>query len=143
METELKLVEVFSDNFVNYYRAHSIHFNITGENFAANHRLLQKIYEDAQQAIDDLGELIRALGAYAPDSIQTILSRADLSDMSVTSDWRDLIQLVLEGQDHMIRTYRELDHISTQEGESDIANYAQDRIRQHKKFAWQLSSILE
>jgi starvation-inducible DNA-binding protein len=143
MNTEIKLTEVFCDNFLNYYRIHSIHFNITGENFAANHKLLQKMYEDAQQAIDDLGELIRSMGAYAPMNITEILARADLGDDTTEEGWRYELELVLAGQHHMIDTYKDLDRIAGLEDESDIANYAQDRIRTHKKYAWMLQSILD
>ena len=142
MNTELKLVEVFSDNFVTYYKAHSVHFNITGDDFYSNHKLLQKIYEDAQDAIDDLGELIRSMGAYAPYTIKDILAIADVEDDSTGETWEEELQLVLDGQNHMIATYRDLNKIAEEEDECDIANYAQDRIRTHKKFAWMLESTL-
>lgn len=142
MNTELKLVEVFSDNFVTYYKAHSVHFNITGDDFYSNHKLLQKIYEDAQDAIDDLGELIRSMGAYAPNTIKDILANADVEDDSTGETWEEELQLVLDGQNHMIATYRDLNKIAEEEDECDIANYAQDRIRTHKKFAWMLESTL-
>ena len=142
MNTELKLVEVFSDNFVTYYKAHSVHFNITGDDFYSNHKLLQKIYEDAQDAIDDLGELIRSMGAYAPNTIKDILAIADVEDDSTGETWEEELQLVLDGQNHMIATYRDLNKIAEEEDECDIANYAQDRIRTHKKFAWMLESTL-
>jgi len=48
----------------------------------------------------------------------------------------------LAGQEHMIDSYRRLEEIADAEGEKDIGNFAQDRIRQHKKFAWMLRSIL-
>ena len=137
------LNETFSDNFVNSYRAHSIHFNIVGENFYSNHKLLQKIYEDSESIQDDLGELIRALGALAPETISDIMALADLEDSTTGNSTEDLIAHVLAGQEHMIDSYRRLEDTADAEGEKDIANFAQDRIRQHKKFAWQLRSILE
>ena len=137
------LNETFADNFVNSYRAHSIHFNIVGENFYSNHKLLQKIYEDSESIQDDLGELIRALGALAPETIGDIMALADLEDSVTGNSADDLIAHVLAGQEHMIDSYRRLEEIADTEGEKDIGNFAQDRIRQHKKFAWQLRSILE
>ena len=142
MQTELKLVEVFSDNFVTYYKAHSVHFNITGDDFYSNHKLLQKIYEDAQDAIDDLGELIRSMGAYAPMTIREILDCADIEENITTESWAEELQLVLDGQNHMISTYRDLNKIAEEEDECDVANFAQDRIRTHKKFAWMLEATL-
>ena len=143
MNTLDALTETFADNFVNSYRAHSIHFNITGKDFYSNHKLLQKIYEDSESIQDDLGELIRALGELAPETIGDIMALADLEDSVTGNSADDLIAHVLAGQEHMIDSYRRLEEIADTEGEKDIGNFAQDRIRQHKKFAWQLRSILE
>jgi starvation-inducible DNA-binding protein len=144
MDTLEQLTETFCDNFVNSYRAHSCHFNIVGQNFYGWHKLLQKVYEDSESIQDDLGELIRALGAYAPETIGDILSGSDLQDtIAMGSDAHDLLALVLEGQEHMIDSYRKLEEVADAEDHEDIANFAQDRIRQHKKFAWMLRASLE
>ena len=52
MSTTSQLTETFCDNFVNNYRQHSLHFNITGENFYGWHKLLQKIYQDGEDIQD-------------------------------------------------------------------------------------------
>ena len=143
MTTLDQLNETFSDNFVNSYRVHSIHFNIVGPEFYSLHRLMKKIYEDSEAIQDDLGELIRALGALAPETIGDILSLADLEDTVTGNTPMDMVTFVLEGQEHMINSYRKLELAATSEGEQDIANFAQDRIRLHKKNAWMLRATLE
>lgn len=143
MTTLDQLLETFADNFVNSYRAHSVHFNITGAEFYSLHKLLQKVYEDSESIQDDLGELIRALDFKAPESINDILDLADLADTVTGPTWEEQIQLVLDGQEHMISSYRKLEDAADAEGEKDIANFAQDRIRQHKKYAWMLRSSLD
>ena len=54
-----------------------------------------------------------------------------------------LLSLVLDGQEHMINSYGKLIIVAEDEGHDDIANFAQDRIRQHKKFAWMLKASLD
>lgn len=143
MNTIDQLTETFCDNFVNSYRAHSIHFNITGENFYGWHKLLQKIYEDSESIQDDLGELLRALNVTTPETIGEILSKADLPDILASgTDSNSLLTLALDGQEHMENSYRKLEDIADEEGHEDIANFAQDRIRQHKKFAWMLRASI-
>jgi starvation-inducible DNA-binding protein len=143
MTTFEQLTETYCDNFINSYRAHSSHFNIVGQEFYSWHKLLQKIYEDSESIQDDLGELIRALGEFAPETIHDILNLADLQDVQTGSSAQDLLELVLDGQEHMINSYRKLMDVANQEGHEDIGNFAQDRIRQHKKFAWMLQSSLD
>jgi len=142
MTTLDQLRETFSDNFVNSYRTHSIHFNVIGAEFYSLHKLFKKIYEDSEAIQDDLGELIRALGALAPETIGEILSLADLEDSTTGPGWEDLVAHVLAGQEHMIDSYRRLEDVADVEGEKDIANFAQDRIRLHKKNAWMLRATL-
>ena len=135
MDTLAQLTETFCDNFVNSYRAHSIHFNITGQNFYSYHKLLQKIYEDSENIQDDLGELIRTLKTLAPETITDILNGADLQDtISYSNDPLDLLRLVRDGQEHMVNSYIKLNDVAETEGQVQIANFAQDRIRVHNKF---------
>ena len=144
MDTSQQLAETFADNFVMSYRAHSCHFNVTGEDFYSLHKLFQKIYEDSEAIQDDLGELIRALGDLAPETIGNIMSCADLEDaVALENTPEALLELVLDGQLHMIHSYEKLEVIADSEDHKDIANFAQDRIRKHKKFAWMLRATLE
>ena len=144
MNTFEQLTETFCDNFVNSYRAHSIHFNITGQNFYSYHKLLQKIYEDSENIQDDLGELIRTLKTLAPETITDILNGADLQDtISYSNDPLDLLRLVRDGQEHMVNSYIKLNDVAETEGQVQIANFAQDRIRVHNKFIWMIDATLE
>ena len=144
MDTSQQLAETFADNFVMSYRAHSCHFNVTGEDFYSLHKLFQKIYEDSEAIQDDLGELMRALGDLAPETIGEILGLADMPDEpALGSAAEDLVTLLLQGQEHMIGSYEKLQQVATDDEHTDIANFAQDRIRKHKKFAWQLRATLE
>jgi starvation-inducible DNA-binding protein len=144
MSTVEQLTKTFADNFVAAYRAHSIHFNITGEAFYSNHKLLQKVYEYGDDNTDTLGEMLRALQVNAPETISEILNYADLSDdLASGSDCDSMLQHVLDAQEHMIETYKTLYEIAEDNDDCDVANFAQDAIRAHKKFAWMLRSSLE
>ena len=139
---EEKLIQVFCDNFVAYYTAHSCHLNITGRNFYSDHKLLNKIYDDAQDQIDVIGELIRTLGAKAPETISEIMATAELEEKT-GYDADSMLLLVLESQEHMSQAYHALYELADLVDEDQIANYAQDRILAHDKYIWQLKSTLE
>lgn len=141
-ELQTKLVEIFCDNFVSYYRAHSCHLNITGRNFTSDHKLLQKIYEDAQDNIDTIGEFIRTVGVTAPETITDILAGSELGE-DTAYDADSMLTIVLEAQEYMMTDYKELFDIATEATDQDIANYAADRLGAHSRFAWMLRSTLE
>ena len=142
MSFETKLTDVFCDNFVSYYRAHSCHLNITGRNFTSDHKLLQKIYEDAQEQIDTIGEFIRTIGEKAPETIQDIIDGSDLKE-DTAYDADSMLTIVLEAQEHLMEAYKELFDLATKATDLDIANYAADRLGVHAKFAWMIRSTLE
>lgn len=141
-ELQTKLVEIFCDNFVSYYRAHSCHLNITGRNFTSDHKLLQKIYEDAQDNIDTIGEFIRTVGVTAPETVGDILAGSELGE-DTAYDADSMLTIVLEAQEYMMNDYKELFDIATEATDQDIANYAADRLGAHSRFAWMLKSTLE
>ena len=104
---------------------------------------MQKIYEDGEDIQDDLGELIRAMDELAPETIGDILALADLPDtVAMGDDCYSMLQLALDGQLHMENSYKKLEEVANLEGHQDTANFAQDRIRVHKKFAWMIRSSL-
>jgi starvation-inducible DNA-binding protein len=140
---QLILEETFSANFVAYYRSHVAHVNIVGRNFASDHKLLQKIYEDLQGTIDSLAELLRTIGAQMPNDIATVLQISPFRDDPVEGDADELLQLVLDDQDKLMDLYKELDQAANLAGDIDISNFAQGRVGDHAKFRWMLRSTLE
>lgn len=141
-ELESKLLEVFADNFVSYWSDHSNHINITGRNFYSDHKLLQKIYEDAQDQIDAIGEFIRTIESKVPATITDILELSTIGE-AVAEDADDRLRIVCENQEYMMDRYKELFDIATIMTDQDIANYAADRIRAHAKFKWMLESTID
>lgn len=140
-ELQSKLLEIFADNFVSYWSAHSNHINITGRNFYSDHKLLEKIYEDAQEQIDTIGEFIRTIEAQVPATIPEILDLSMIGE-STAEDADSRLRIVNENQEYMMDRYKELFDIATVMTDQDIANYAADRIRAHAKFKWMLESVL-
>jgi DNA-binding ferritin-like protein len=137
------LQEVFASNFVAYWRSHSAHINIVGRSFYQDHKLLQKIYEYFQDNIDTIGERLRSIRAYAPDSISTILDNSMIIDVAVVGDADELLQCVLDSLDPLIDQYHELEVAADAVDYTDISNFAQDQIAQLSKFRWMLESTLE
>ena len=142
-QLQTTLQEVFASNFVAYWRSHSAHINIQGRSFYQDHKLLQKIYEYFQDNIDTIGEKLRTIRAFAPDSVSTILDESAIMDVAVVGDADELLQCVLDLMDPMIDQYHELELIADAVEYTDITNFAQDQIAQLAKWRWMLESTLE
>lgn len=143
MNTTEQLIEVFNDNFVAYYRSHVAHVNITGRNFHSDHKLLQKVYEDLQDQIDNIAEMIRTLDEFMPNDLFKVLGDTSVNTDAVEGDADSLLEMVRSDLEQLITCTTELMEIAEEEGHKEIANYAQDRILAINKFIWMLRSTLE
>lgn len=143
MKLQQELIETFADNMVAYYRAHSCHLNVTGRNFYSDHKLLNKIYDDLQDEIDTLGEIIRTLNITVPETLQDILDTADLKEDTTLGSADELLQITYDAIEHLISSYKDIEELADTEEYEHIGNHAQDRILTLEKFCWQLRSTLE
>jgi starvation-inducible DNA-binding protein len=143
MNTTEALTQIFKDNFVAYFRSHAAHVNVVGRNFASDHKLLQKTYEDLQGQIDTLGELLRTLKEYMPCDIQEVIAESHISTDAIEGSADELIEAGLEDLEYLATEHRELIGIATEEGEDQIANYAQDRVLALEKHIWMYRATLE
>ena len=143
MTTAEQLTQIFKDNFVAYFRSHAAHVNIVGRNFASDHKLLQVTYEDLQSQIDTLGELLRTLREYMPCDISEIIADSYLPTDAIEGTSDELISAGLEDLEHLATEHRELIAIATEEGEDQIANYAQDRVLALEKHIWMYRATLD
>ena len=141
---EQALLTAFASNFVAYYKAHSSHWNVTGRSFYNDHKFLQKIYEDLQDEIDTLAEIIRTLDILAPASLSEILVHTNVSDEPVIDDGDgdEFLKAVKDDLEQLVTDYQNLEITATDLQHNHVANYAQDRVRDLERWIWQLRSTL-
>lgn len=142
MTTSEQLTHVFNDNFVAYFRSHVAHVNIVGRNFASDHALLGGIYEELQDQIDTIAELLRSLGEFMPDNLMDVMDGSSVSTFSMMGTADELISEVKTDLEELKDCYEELMHIAEDERHEEIANYAQERILALAKHIWMLDATL-
>lgn len=143
MTTVEQLREVFNDNFVAYFRSHIAHLNIVGRNFQSDHALLNGIYDDLQDQIDIIGELIRSLGELVTDNLEEVIGGSSILPFPMSGTSEQLLGEVLADLEQLKGCYIMLMEIAEDEEHDEIANYAQDRILSLAKTIWMLRSTLE
>lgn len=143
MDTLKQLTQVFNDNFTTYFRSHVAHVNIMGRNFASDHKLLGKVYEDLQGQIDAIAELIRTLDGFMPNSLQDVIVDSHIPSFGIEGSSESLISEVKDDLEHLKGCYEELIKIAEDEGHDEIANYAQDRVLALAKHIWMLRATLD
>lgn len=142
MSLKETLIEVFSTNFMSYIHAHIAHVNVMGRNFVSDHKLLGKIYEDLQDQIDSIAELIRTVDEFMPHDLRSIMDTSIILDYPVVGTADDLLQGVYSDLEELCESYKKLMAEADSEGHVEISNYAQDRILAINKHCWMLKSTL-
>ena len=142
MSTESQLTQTFCDNFMAYFKSHVSHVNITGRNFQSDHALLNGIYDELQDQIDIIAELLRSIDAMMPNSIKQITDVSYLADSAVAGDADELLSGVMDDLELLKGTYEDLMSEAERDNHKEIANYAQDRILSLAKHIWMLKSTL-
>jgi starvation-inducible DNA-binding protein len=132
-----------ASTFSYYLKAHMFHWNVEGPDFGQLHKFLQKIYEDAFEAVDVIAEFIRTMEEYAPGSLTRFHELTQIQDQIKVPRARLMLEELLADTQTMIAMSRQVFEASAAEGREDIANFAAERQSQHGKYMWQLKSYLK
>ncbi|MDZ5812794.1 DNA starvation/stationary phase protection protein DpsA [Halorubrum sp. AD140] len=106
--------------YVLYHQLHKHHWNVAGAEFLDIHVFLQEVYEDVEDAADELAERLQALGGVPHASMTTLAEEATVEpeDENVY-DIRTSLSNDLEMMGDMIESYRE--HVELVNGLGDYA----------------------
>lgn len=132
------------NTFIMYFKAHSYHWNVEGMFFSQFHDFFGDIYEDVYGAVDPLAEELRKLDAYAPISIEEMHSYKTIDEddtKPITAG--DMVANLIVANTEVLACLTPLFDIATAEKQQGLANFIADRMDKHKKFEWQLRSIIK
>ena len=134
---------LLASDFAYYLKAHQFHWNVEGRDFYQYHKFLQKVYEDAYEAVDTIAEFIRTLDEYAPGSLSRYQELSRIQDQTKIPRARLMIEELLSDSHIMIELLNECFRAATQENKQDIANFIAERLTSTNKYIWMLTSFLK
>ena len=138
------LSKVLADSYLLYIKTHAFHWNVKGPMFHTLHLMFEEQYNELFTAVDEIAERIRALGYPAPGSYKSFSELSSIKESEDSpSSANEMVRELLEGQETVIRTLRELVGLASQVADEATADLATGRIKQHEKVAWMLRSLLE
>ena len=143
MKTLNQLQVVFRNNFITYYASHVAHVNIMGRNFVSDHELLKGIYEDRQDEIDTIAEIIRTLDGFMIDNLQEVIDGANIKDSPTAGTADMLLTKTLAHLENLVIDYQDLMKDADSDGLEHISNHAQDQVTGLEKQLWMLRSTLD
>ena len=97
-----------ADAYVLYHQLHKHHWNVEGAEFLEIHVFLQEVYEDVEDAADELAERLQALGGVPHASMTALAENATVEpEDEDVYDIRTSLENDLEMMGDMIESYRQ------------------------------------
>lgn len=134
------LNKVLADSFVLYFKTHSFHWNVVGEDFKSLHDFFGVQYTEMWTAIDEIAERLRILGERAPERLKDILAAASLKEAGQLPDSQGMIDLLAEDNRTLAETMKGVLKKALDAGDDVTADLMIRRITVHEKNAWMLES---
>lgn len=136
------LSRVLADSYTLYLKTHNFHWNVSGPLFNTLHLMFEEQYQELAIAVDDIAERIRALGFPAPGTYGAFSQLTSIKDSEGVPSAEEMIRLLLEGQETVIRTARAILPAIEQASDRPTFDLLTQRMKIHEKNAWMLRSML-
>jgi len=137
------LAKLLADSYTLYLKTHNFHWNVKGPMFQTLHLMFEQHYTELAMAVDLVAERIRALGHPAPGTYSAYAKLSSISETDGVPDALDMVKLLVEGHEAVIRTARNLVTLAEEVRDQATADLGTQRLQLHEKTAWMLRSLLE
>jgi starvation-inducible DNA-binding protein len=134
---------VLANTFKYYLKAHYYHWNVEGPYFVELHDLFGRIYEDAFEAVDTLAEELRKMDEYAPGSFTRFQQLSTIEDEVELIEWEEMIKRLLADTDRVLASIEVCYELAEMAGNHGLSNFLAERQSAHKKYAWQMRSMIK
>jgi starvation-inducible DNA-binding protein len=138
---EMKVL--LGSTFTYYWKAHSFHMNVEGADFYQYHKMLQDVYEASYETIDTIGEYIRTLDSYSPQSIQRLCQLSVIQEQPKIPRAELMIAELQADTETMVELINRVFECASSEKQENIANYMAELLDIYKKYNWFFKSILK
>lgn len=132
-----------ADTYVLYFLTQSFHWNVRGRDFHSLHSMFEAQYGQLAEAVDELAERMRALGALAPTSLREVAERASIPLDHGAPPARGMIEVLLRGHEHLAERARRTAELAERAGDGVTNDLMIERAAEHEKTAWMLRATLD
>lgn len=137
------LTQLLADTYALYLKTQYHHWNIVGSNFFMLHKMLEEQYEHLAEAVDEIAERIRALGAIAPGSFEEFNKLTAIKSAKESSDWVQSIESLYTDHLYLVSSLQQyIRHAETAQDDVSMDLMIQ-RSAYHQKTAWMLESTIK
>ena len=137
------LSRALADTYTLYLKTQNFHWNVTGPQFRTLHLMFEEQYTDLAEAVDEIAERIRALGAVAPGSFSQFSKLSSIQEATTVPSAQDMIRQLVSDNEAADCTLRETANIAEEVNDIVTADLVTQRMAVHEKAAWMMRSVFE
>ncbi|SDJ79321.1 DNA-binding ferritin-like protein (oxidative damage protectant) [Halovenus aranensis] len=133
-----------ADAYVLYHQLHKHHWNVEGAEFLDIHVFLQEVYEDVEEAADEVAERLQALGGVPHASMTTLAEEATVeAEDEDVYNIRTSLHNDLEMMGDIIESYREHIELAAGLGDHATAQMLREQLETIEEHAHHIEHYLE
>jgi len=134
---------MLSDTYILYIKTQNFHWNVTGPNFGPLHKMFEDQYIELRDAVDEIAERVRALGAFALGSCTDFKEHSNLSESVLPKFANEMIEELSKDHTSLAEEAKKFASKLSELDDEVTAHLVLERAMQHQKTAWMLQSHLE
>lgn len=137
------LTKVLANSYVLQLKKQNYHWNVKGLEFFSLHKLFEEQYDEQFEAIDEIAERIRTLGAVTIGSFKEYLEIAEIQEeKSGTVDSKTMLANLVQSEGKLLRIIEETRKLAEEAEDEVTVDLMISRTEQHQKNKWMLESSL-
>lgn len=138
----VELAKLLADEFVLYTKTRNAHWNVTGDNFHANHIFFENHYKQLDELIDSVAERMRKIGHFAPATIKSYLELTQLTEYSERSnDGLGFMKDLLQDHESIIEFLRgNIVPFAEKYKDYGTSDFITGLMETHEEMAWMIRS---
>src|ERR1700744_4670554 len=139
-EISKTLNHILADEYVLYTKTRNAHWNVEGPNFHTMHVFFESQYNELDEIMDSVAERIRALGHYAPATLQSFLNLTHFTEqLKEKNDSAGFIKELLGDHESLIISLRGLITVFAEKmNDAGTSDFVTGLMEAHEKMAWML-----
>lgn len=138
----VELSKLLADEFLLYTKTRNAHWNVTGDNFHANHIFFENQYKQLDEIVDSVAERMRKIGHFAPATMRSYLELAHLTEYSErTNDGLGYMKDLLEDHESIIEFLRgNITPFAEEFKDYGTSDFITGLMETHEEMAWMIRS---
>lgn len=134
---------VVADCYALIGQTHLCHWNVRGPSFFSLHQAFEEQYNELFEAVDEIAERIRALGALAPGGLSKLAKMAGIKEIDEDASAKEMVESLISANEKLLDDLKAARDCAAKEDDSETEDMMIARIQVHEKTVWMMKSYLE